>query len=286
MTATTATDSALDTAVQTAVDGSGGTPDTIVLIHGLWLTPLSWEHWKARYEEQGFTVVVPRWPGEAETVEAVRADPSGMDGIGITDIVDHYAAVIEALPTPPILIGHSFGGLFVQLLLDRGLGAVGVAISPAPFKGVLGLPRAQLKSAFPVLGNPANRKRTVKLTFEQFHWGFANALDEEAARVAYDRYHVPGPGRPLFQGALGNVLPNPQNKLDLKNPERAPLLLMSNSLDRTVPASTVRESLKRWRKSPAVTEIKEYDGRSHFTAGEPGWEQVADDALEWSLAHA
>lgn len=286
MTTTSSTDTAVDTAVQAAEAAGAPRPDTIVLIHGLWLTPLSWEHWKARYEAQGFKVVVPRWPGEADTVEAVRADPSGMDGLGITDIVDHLAGVVEALPTPPILIGHSFGGLFVQLLLDRGLGAVGVAISPGAVKGVLALPPAQLKAAFPVLGNPRNRKRTVKLTFEQFHWGFANALDEDAARVAYDRYHVPGPGRPLFQAALGNLVPNPQNKADLKNPDRAPLLLMSNDLDRTVPASTVRELHKRWKKSPAVTELRAYEGRSHFTAGEPGWEQVADDALEWSLAHA
>jgi alpha-beta hydrolase superfamily lysophospholipase len=275
-----------DAAVRTALDATPTTPDTIVLIHGLWLTPLSWESWEARYEERGFRVVVPRWPGEAESVEAVRADPSGMAGVGIVEIVDHLAAVVEALPTPPILIGHSFGGLFVQLLLDRGLGAVGVGISPAATKGVLGLPPAQLRAAFPVLGNPLNRGRTKGLTLEQFHWGFANALDEDAARVAYERLHVPGPARPLFQAALGNLVPRAANRVDLRNPDRAPLLLVSNELDRTVPASVVREQLKRWRRSPAVTELRHYDGRSHFTAGEPGWEQVADDVLEWALAHA
>jgi alpha-beta hydrolase superfamily lysophospholipase len=261
-------------------------PTTIVLIHGLWLTPLSWEGWTARFAERGFTVVAPGWPGEGPDVAAVRADPSGMDGVGIEEIVDHHAAIIEALPAPPILMGHSFGGLIVQLLLDRGLGAVGVAMHPAPFKGVLGLPKDQLRSSLPVLKNPANRKRTVKLTFDQFHWGFANALPEEAARAAYERYHVPGPGRPLFQAAAANLNPGAPSKLDLKNPGRAPLLLTDGSLDRTVPASTVRESLKRWGKSPATTEIKEYAGRSHFTAIEPGWEAVADDALEWALAHA
>lgn len=286
MTTPAAPVSSVDAALEAAVAGAPSKPDTIVLVHGLWLTPLSWEHWIERYEAKGFTVIAPGWPGEKPTVAENLADPSGMDGLGITEIVDHYAAIIEALPTPPIIIGHSFGGLFVQLLLARGLGAAGVAISPGPIKGVLILPPAQLKSSFPVLGNPRNRKRTVKLTFEQFHWGFANALDEDAARAAYERYHVPGPGRPLFQAATANLVPNPPTKVDRRDPNRAPLLLVSNSLDRTVPASTVRELLKRWKKSPSVTELKEYEGRSHFTAGEPGWEQVADDALEWALAHA
>jgi pimeloyl-ACP methyl ester carboxylesterase len=275
-----------ETVAAPATGPAPGGPDTVVLVHGLWLTPLSWEGWKARFEERGFTVITPRWPGEADTVAEVLADPSGMDGIGITEIVDHHAAIIEALPAPPIIMGHSFGGLFTQLLLARGLGAAGVGISPGPIKGVLFLPPAQLKSSFPVLGNPRNRKRTVKLTFEQFHWGFANALDEDAARAAYERYHVPGPGRPLFQAATANLVPNPPTKVDRRDPDRAPLLLMGNELDRTVPASTVRELAKRWRKSPSLTELKEYEGRSHATCFEPGWERIADDALDWAVAHA
>lgn len=266
--------------------GATARPDTIVLIHGLWLTPDSWQPWVERFEARGFRVLAPGWPGEIAGVEALRADPSGMDGVGIAEIADHYEAIVRELDEPPILIGHSFGGLIVQLLLDRGVGAVGVALHPAPIKGVLGLPLAQLRSAFPVLRNPKNRKRTVALTFEQFHWGFANALSETAAREAYDRLHVPGPGRPLFQGAAANLMRHAPSRVDLRNPNRAPLLLVAGELDRTVPASTVRETAKRWRASPATTELQEYAGRSHFTAGEPGWEQVADDALAWALAHA
>jgi alpha-beta hydrolase superfamily lysophospholipase len=261
-------------------------PDTIVLVHGLWLTPESWQPWIERFEARGFRVLAPLWPGEPAGIAALRADPSGMNGIGIGEIADHLESFVRALDAPPILIGHSFGGLMVQLLLDRGVGAVGVALHPAPVKGVLGLPIAQLRSALPVLRNPANRKRTVALTFEQFHWGFANALDEAAARDAYARLHVPGPGRPLFQGATANFARHAPSAVDFGNPRRAPLLLVAGDLDRTVPASTVREAAKRWRKSPSTTELREYAGRSHFTAGEPGWERVADESLAWALTHA
>jgi alpha-beta hydrolase superfamily lysophospholipase len=225
-------------------------------------------------------VLAPRWPGEAEDVAATRNDPSGMNGVGITEITDHYAKIIEQLDKPPILMGHSFGGLIVQLLLDRGLGAAGVAVSPAPIKGVLGLPPAQLKSAFPVLGHPGTKNRTVMLSEAQFHYAFANNLSREESNAVRERYAVPGPGRPLFQAGLANVNPKAVTKVNTKNPDRAPLLLVGATNDHTVPASTVR-AVKKLYKAGRV-DHKQYEGRSHYIFGETGWEDVADDALTWA----
>src|SRR4051812_44656715 len=173
----------------------------IVLVHGLWLTPRSWEGWKERFESRGHEVHAPAWPRMEAEVEELRRDPSPMNGLGGTEVVDHYAEYIRGLARPPIIVGHSFGGLVTELLLDRGFGAAGVALSPAQVKGVLRLPPATLRSAFPVLGNPANRKRTVELTPKQFHYGFTNTMSGEEAKAAYDRYQVPGSGRVIFQAA-------------------------------------------------------------------------------------
>lgn len=180
---------------------SGAAPaDTIVLIHGLWMTPLCWENWVERYTAAGYRVLAPAWPGiEDVAIEVIRRDPSALAGIGVTEVVDHYDRIIRRLASPPIIIGHSFGGLFTQILVDRGLGAAGVAIDSAQPKRVLRLPLSTLRSAWPVLGNPANRTRTVALTHEPFHYGFANALSPPESRQVYERYHIPGPGRPLFQ---------------------------------------------------------------------------------------
>jgi alpha-beta hydrolase superfamily lysophospholipase len=257
----------------------------IVLIHGLWLTPRSWEGWKERFEARGRTVLAPAWPHMESDVEDLRRDPSPMNGLGIADVVDHYDGIVRGLDRPPVLIGHSFGGLFVELLLDRGLGAAGVALSPAPVKGVLRLPPTQLRAAFPVLGNPANRKRTVELTPKQFHYGFTNTMDEEAAAAAYDRYQVPGPGRPLFQAAFANFNPRAANKVDFHKDDRAPLLVVGNGKDHTVPASVSREAAKRLGKSSAVVDYEEFEDRPHFTAGAPGWEALADYALDWADGH-
>ena len=262
------------------------TPATIVLIHGLWLTPRGWEGWVDRYRSRGYTVLAPAWPGMDVEVEALRDDPSVMDGLGVTEIADHYTRIVRGLDEPPIIMGHSFGGLITQMLLDRGLGAAGVAIHPAPIKGVLRLPLSSLRSSFPVLRNPANRKRTVALTPEQFHYGFTNTLSQQDARPLYDRYHVPTPGRPLWQAATANLLPNPATKVDLRNHDRAPLLLVAGGADHTVPVSLVRENQRRYRHSTAVTDYKEYPGRPHFTMGVPGWEEVADYALRWATEHA
>ncbi|MEA2442444.1 MAG: hypothetical protein QOH76_3868 [Thermoleophilaceae bacterium] len=257
----------------------------IVLIHGLWLTPRSWEGWKERFEARGHEVIAPAWPRMKGEVEDLRRDPSALNGLGVTEIVDHYDAIVRGLDRPPVIMGHSFGGLITELLLDRGLGAAGVALSPAPIKGVLRLPPAQLKAAFPVLGNPANRKRTVLLTPKQFHFAFANTMSEDDSRAAYDRYHVPGPGRPIFQAAFANFNPNAVNKVDLHKDDRAPLLVVGNGEDHTVPASVSKEAAHRLGKSKAVVDYKQYDDRPHFTAGAPGWEDVADYALEWANGH-
>jgi alpha-beta hydrolase superfamily lysophospholipase len=220
-----------------------------------------------------------------EDIDEVRRDPSPMNGLGVTEIVDHYEGIVRGLDRAPVIIGHSFGGLVTELLLDRGLGAAGVALSPAPMKGVLRLPLAQLRSAFPVLGNPANRKRTVELTPKQFHYAFTNTMDDEAAQAAYERYQVPGPGRVIFQAAVANFNPNAPTKVDVHNDDRPPLLVVGNSEDHTVPASVSREAAKRLGKSAAVVDYEEFEGRPHFTAGAPGWEAVADRALEWAERH-
>jgi alpha-beta hydrolase superfamily lysophospholipase len=259
---------------------------TIVLIHGLWLTPRSWEGWKERFEGRGHQVLAPAWPRMQGEVEDIRRDPSPLNGLGVTEIVDHYAEIIRGLDRPPIVMGHSFGGLVTELLLDRGLGAVGVALSPAPVKGVLRLPPAQLRAAFPALANPANRKKTVELTPKQFHYAFTNTMDEESSKAAYDRYQVPGPGRPLFQAAFANFNPNAANKVDFKKADRAPLLVVGNSEDHTVPASVSKEAATKLGKSGTVVDYKEFAGRPHFTAGAPGWEDVADYSLEWATSHA
>lgn len=264
---------------------SPAAPPPIVLVHGLWLTPLSWEGWKARFQGRGHEVLAPPWPGLRGDVEDVRRDPSPLDGLGVAEIVDHYAAIVRGLERPPVIIGHSFGGLVTELLLDRGMGAAGVAISPAPVKGVLRLPLSQLRSALPVLGNPMNRKRTVELTRKQFNFAFTNTMSSDEARAAYDRYQIPGPGRPLFQAAFANINPNPPTKVDFHNDDRAPLLVIGNDQDHTVPASVSREAARRLGRSKAVVDYKEFAGRPHFTAGAPGWESVADYALDWATRH-
>src|SRR3954469_13174564 len=259
---------------------------TIVLIHGLWLTPRSWESWKARFEQRGHEVLAPAWPRMEREVEALRRDPSVLNGLGVTEVVDHYDRIIRRLDSPPVIMGHSFGGLITELLLDRGLGAAGVAISPAPVKGVLRLPPAELRTVFPALRNPVNRKQTVPLTSKQFRFRFTNTMSDADAEAAYERYYVPGPGRVLFQAAFANFNPHAATKVDFHKDDRPPLLVIGNSEDHTVPASVSKEAAHRLAKSKAVVDYKEYVGRPHFTAGAPGWEEVADYALDWALRHA
>jgi pimeloyl-ACP methyl ester carboxylesterase len=256
----------------------------VVLVHGLWLTPRSWEGWKERFEERDRRVLAPAWPRMPGEVEDVRRDPSALNGLGLAEIVDHYAQIVRRLDRPPVIMGHSLGGLVMELLLDQGLGAAGVAISPAPVKGVLRVPPAMLRAIFPVLGNPANRSRTVKLTLKQFHYVFTNTMTQDEAKAAYDRYHVPGPGRPIFQAAVANLNPRAGNKVDVHNSGRPPLLVIGNELDHIVPASVSKEAARRLGRSEAVVDYREFAGRPHF-AGAPGWEAVADYALDWADDH-
>ena len=258
---------------------------TIVLIHGLWLTPRSWEGWKARFEERGHEVLAPAWPRMEDEVEALRRDPSVMNGLGLAEVVDHYDRIIRGLGTRPVIMGHSTGGLLTELLLDRGLGAAGVGLSPAPVKGVLRLPPALLRSVFPGLRNPANRKKTIPLTPKQFRFSFTNTMNDADAEAAYARYYVPAPGRVVFQAAFANLNPHAVTKVDFHKDDRPPLLVIGNDQDHTIPASVSKEAAKRLGKSRAVVDYKEFAGRPHFTAGAPGWEAVADYALEWANRH-
>jgi alpha-beta hydrolase superfamily lysophospholipase len=261
-------------------------PDTIVLIHGLWMTPLSWEHWVDRYSKAGFRVLAPAWPGMDGSVEDLRADTTPYAHLGVTEIVDHYTTIVEQLETPPIIMGHSLGGAFTEILLDRGLGAAGVAIDPAPIKGVLRLPLSSLRSSFPALKNPTNTHKAVMLTPEEFHYSFTNTLTEADSAEVYDRYAVPGPGRVLFQAALANFNPHAATRVDFDNDDRAPLLIIGGGADHVVPASVTKEAAGHYRNSTAVTEYKEFPGRSHYTLGQEGWEEVADYALDWATRSA
>jgi pimeloyl-ACP methyl ester carboxylesterase len=258
-------------------------PTTIVLIHGLWLTALSWEHWAQRYTDDGFHVIAKSWPGMDGDIDALRADPSAIDDLGLAEITDYYEQIITGLDRPPIIMGHSFGGLVTQVLLDRGLGSAGVAIDSSPIKGVLALPASELRSGFPGLKNPANRHRAVSLTEEEFHYAFTNTLTDAESLDVYHRYAAPGPGRVLFQGAFANFSHHSPAGVDIHNDERAPLLIITGGVDHVYPPKVGEENAKRQHKSKAITAYREFPGRSHFTVGQPGWEEVADFAIDWAL---
>ena len=262
-------------------------PDTIVLIHGLWMTPLSWEHWTERFKTRGYKVLAPAWPGMDTEIGQLRQDTSAIDDLGIEEIIDAYDSTIRGLDAPPIIMGHSFGGAFTEILLDRGLGAAGVAIDAAAVRGITKLPFSTLRSGFPILKSPLNRHRAVPLTFEEFHYSFTNTMDDDDAQAAFERYAAPGPGRVLFEGAFANFNPRTALQLDFKNEDRAPLLLIAGGSDHVVPASIDKATSERFqRKSSALTDYKEFPGRSHFTIGQEGWEEVADYALDWAVEYA
>ena len=261
-------------------------PNSVVLINGLWMTAISWENWVRRYTDRGFRVLAKSWPGMDVDINELRRNPAPIAGLGITEIVEHYEKIIREMDSAPIIIGHSFGGLITQILVDRGLGAAGVAIAPAPVKGIMFLPFSTLKVSFPALSNPANNHRALPLSPEQFHYAFTNNLSEEESLAVYNRYAVPGPDHVLFQAAFANFNPHAATAVDFQNDARAPLLLISGGKDHVSPASVVEANFKLYRKSKAVTEYKEFPERTHYTLGQQGWEEVADYALDWALRHS
>ncbi|MER5383405.1 alpha/beta hydrolase [Streptomyces sp. NPDC002688] len=260
-------------------NATGRTP--VVFVHGLWLLPSSWDRWATHFEQAGFAPVSLSWPDDPDTVEEAKAHPEVFAGKTVGQVSDHLESLIGGLRKKPAVVGHSFGGLLSQILAGRGRSAVSVAIDPAPFRGVLPLPVSSLRSAAPVLGNLANRNRAVPLTFEQFRYGFANAVGEEEAKELYDTFAVPAPGAPLFQAATANFNPWTEVKVDTENPDRGPLLIISGEKDHTVPWAIANASYKKQQRNPGVTEITEIKNRGHALTIDHGWKEVADTALEF-----
>jgi pimeloyl-ACP methyl ester carboxylesterase len=271
---------------------TGVTPSstTVVLIHGLWMTPLAWEHWVERYEARGHTVLTPGYPGIGQGeagLRALRENPDVVAGTGVREVMDYLTDYVGKLDTSPVVMGHSFGGTFAQLLVGNGLGSAGVSIDGAGVKGIKALSLSELRSTFPVLKNPVNSKRAVSLTAGEFHFAFTNTLAKEESQRAYDQYAAPTPGRILFQGALEHFAHDAPTTYDFANDGRAPLLFISGGSDHILPPAVQRENYdKNVRHSTAVTAHKVFDGRDHFTCGAPGWAAVADFALDWALAPA
>lgn len=253
----------------------------VVFVHGLWLLPSSWDRWAAHFEQAGYAPVSLSWPDDPETVKEANAHPEVMAGKTVGQVADHLTELIGTLTRKPAIIGHSFGGLLTQILAGRGLSAASVAIDPAPFRGVLPLPISALRSSAPVLSNPANRNRAVPLTYDQFRYGFANAVGEEEARELYETFAVPAPGAPLFQAATANLNPWTEAKVDTENPERGPLLIISGEKDHTVPWSIANASYKKQQHNKNVTEITEIKDRGHALTIDHGWQEVADTALSF-----
>jgi pimeloyl-ACP methyl ester carboxylesterase len=251
----------------------------VVFIHGLWLLPSSWDRWATLFEEAGYAPLTPGWPDDPETVEEAKAHPEVFAHKTIGQVADHYATVIGKLERKPAVVGHSFGGLMVHIIAGRGLAAASVAIDAAPFRGVLPLPVSALKSSKPVLGNPRNRNRAVPLTYDQFRYAFANAVGEDEAKELYDTFAVPAAGAPLFQAATANLNPWTEDKVDHKNPDRGPLLIISGENDHTVPRAISEAAYKIQQANAGVTEFTEVPGRGHALTIDHGWREVAEISL-------
>ena len=262
-----------------AANTSGRTP--VVFIHGLWLLPSSWDRWAELFEAAGYAALTPSWPDDPDTVEEARKNPDVLAGKTLKQIADHISDVIGGLSKKPAVMGHSTGGLLAQMIADRGLSAVTVAIDPGPFRGVLPLPISSLRAAAPVLLNPLNRGRAVTLTLDQFKYGWANALGDEEAKQLYDTYHVAAPGVALMQMANANLNPWTEAKLDPKNPKRGPLLIIDGEKDHTVPWAIAHASYKRQRRNQSPTEIKKIPNRGHSLTIDSGWREVAQTALDF-----
>ena len=251
---------------------------SVVFVHGLWLLPTSWDRWAALFEAEGYTALTPGWPDDPETVADAKAHPEVFASKTVGQVADHFEEIARGLTRKPVIVGHSFGGLLAQILAGRGCSAATVAIDPAPYRGVLPLPFSALKSAWPVLGNPANRSRAVPLTFDQFRYAFANAVSEDEANELYETYAVPAAGAPLFQSATANLNPWTEVKVE-ENPDRGPLLIISGEKDHTVPWAIANASYKHQSHNPGVTEIVEMPNRGHALTIDSGWRDVAETAL-------
>ncbi|MDQ4504109.1 alpha/beta fold hydrolase [Sinomonas sp. ASV322] len=259
-------------------------PRPVVFIHGLWLHASSWQRWVDRFQAAGYAPVAPGWPNEPSSVDAARATPDDVADVGIDEASDHFAEIAQQLGPDTVLVGHSFGGLIAEKLLGEGVGAGAVAIDPAQIKGVLPLPLAQLRAGLPALGNPANLHRAVSLTSSEFRFGFGNALEPDESDALYEQWTIPSPARPLFQAAAANFVMHSPAAVDTKRSPRGPLLLMSGTADHTVPDVVTRSTLKQYRDSMAVTELKQFEGRGHSLTIDHGWTDVADAVLDWLAA--
>lgn len=274
---TSSTASVHDAAQLERANASGRIP--VVFVHGLWLLPSSWDRWVGLFESAGYSAIAAGWPDDPENVEAAKAHPEVFAHKSVGQIADHLEGVIGGLTQKPAIVGHSFGGLLTQILAGRGLARVSVALDPAPFRGVLPLPVSALRSAAPVLGNPANYNRAVPLTYEQFRFAFANAVGEDEARRLYETYAVPGSGVPIFEAATANLNPWTQAKVNSRNPERGPLLVLVGERDHTVPPAIAKAAFKRQKRNEGVTEYAEIPGRGHSLTIDDGWREVAETAL-------
>lgn len=252
---------------------------TIVFIHGLWIHANSWQPWMDFFQQHGYATINPGWPGDGATVDESRANAQSIANRGVAEVADSYAKIISTLPEAPIVIGHSFGGLLTQIILSRGIAAAGIAIDPAPMKGVWQLPFSALKASWPVLSNPFNAKKAVSLTFKQFRYGFTNAIPEDEAKELYDRLTVPSPARPLFQAATASFAGS-ETKVDTKNTTRGPLLITGGEKDHIAPPVLGKAAQKKYNKS-VVTDFKLFEGRGHSLASDHGWKEVAEYSLAW-----
>ncbi|MBO0678723.1 alpha/beta fold hydrolase [Mycolicibacterium sp. S2-37] len=256
----------------------------VVFIHGLWVSHTAWQPWVDHFAAHGHEAIAPAWPGEHPTVAATRDNAADQAGFGIEELTEHFATVLQRFDTPPVVIGHSFGGLIAQKLLGQGRAAAAVAIDPAPIKGVRPLPAAQLRSAFPVLGNPLNRGRAKGLTEAQWRYGFGNALAPAESDELWSRWSIPSPGKPLFEAAVANFAPHSPAAVDTANSTRGPLLITAGTADHTVPHVSAKAAYELYRDSAAVTDFLEFDGRGHSLTIDAGWRDVADASLAW-LSH-
>jgi pimeloyl-ACP methyl ester carboxylesterase len=279
MAATAETPAITETEAEQVERANASAATPVVFVHGLWLLPTSWEPWAKHFEDDGFVALTPGWPDDPETVEEAKEHPEVFAGKSVGQVADHFESVIRQLDRRPAVIGHSFGGLITEILAGRGLAFASVAISPAPFRGVLPLPISSLRSASPVLSKPGNYNKAVPLTYEQFRYGFANAVDETEAKKLYKSCAVAAPGKPLFEAASANLNPWTEVKVDTKSPDRGPMLLVYGEQDHTVPKAIVKASFKKQKKNKSTTELVEMKGRGHALTIDSGWQEVADTAL-------